>query len=494
MYYHSHRARGVTGITSSAKAILMILADHADQNGRWKIGLAGICDEACVSKSTAIRRIAELEKKGHIRVRRARTKHGENQINEYHLFPEKKASLAPKLAAVRPPEPSPEGGSATVTLGSVAVAPLDINIDKRLQDTLPPPGKRGVGSEKEPKPGDEVAIKKGLTAIREAKIRSGNALLDFFTSCGVELFDISALPQELGLKHPMIHLRKAITLPEVLASQHLMQAFNSGTGSRAGKLRCDIYIRPARYDKIGAPLSHAVFLLDDLKPATVAIELRVRSCVAVETSKDNFQLWVQTSRAMDEDERGRLQEYLARLYEADRASTGGEHFGRMQGHMHIKRLIEKGTDWTVPPALKGVGDYRINPADFLAPWELDSRIDPEFVAKQAAAGWEFAPQRPGGQHSHAQPNTPEGRKATPAQQAKPERSAAKQSRPPRADGVDHSAQEFGYTLNALRAGVSEHRVRENLLSQCACRRDSDAPRYVERTVMKAKEILTRGDA
>jgi hypothetical protein len=78
-------ATKVTGIDAASKALLMILAHHADLNGEnCHPGAATLEKEACQSRTRVFKSIAELEAAGIIRVTRSR-KGKQCGVNHYHL-------------------------------------------------------------------------------------------------------------------------------------------------------------------------------------------------------------------------------------------------------------------------------------------------------------------------------------------------------------------------------------------------------------------------
>jgi RepB DNA-primase N-terminal domain len=91
-----------------------------------------------------------------------------------------------------------------------------------------------------------------------------------------------------------------------------------------------IYIRPAG--------SHSLSLIDDLTSA--AIE-RMKGegfepAVIVETSPDNFQVWLNHGQVLDAAASSRAAKQLAQRYGGDRSSADWRHFGRLAGFTNPK--------------------------------------------------------------------------------------------------------------------------------------------------------------
>lgn len=96
--------------------------------------------------------------------------------------------------------------------------------------------------------------------------------------------------------------------------------------------RSDVYIRPAR------GYAWPLVFLDDLPVALGRRVTRKYAALVVMTSVEGgCHLWLRCARALSERERGLAQRYLAGRIAADRASTSGEHLGRLAGFKNWKR-------------------------------------------------------------------------------------------------------------------------------------------------------------
>lgn len=152
--------------------------------------------------------------------------------------------------------------------------------------------------------------------------------LDFFTGNGVELFNFSVLEAKEGGGAAMLGDK----YPRDRAGVEKSLAWGTARNIRGA----NVYFRPARLNGEGAPLSHSIVFLDDLAPATAfGIAKKYRS-IAIETSADNFQVWIITNQPLAEAERYRVQQSLVRLVSADPGCASGEHFGRFPGYANNK--------------------------------------------------------------------------------------------------------------------------------------------------------------
>lgn len=93
---------------------------------------------------------------------------------------------------------------------------------------------------------------------------------------------------------------------------------------------CDIYVRPAR----GVPAS--VVMLDDLTREQAMSVADRYAHLLVETSPNNYQLWLKTVPLLDEAERKAVQQALIVMHGGDPGSASGEHFGRFPGFKNRK--------------------------------------------------------------------------------------------------------------------------------------------------------------
>jgi hypothetical protein len=93
----------------------------------------------------------------------------------------------------------------------------------------------------------------------------------------------------------------------------------------------DIYIRPYRHDK------QPMLFLDDLNVHKAWKVARKYRAFVVQTSNDNTQVWMALTKALSEQERMSVQQYIASLGYTDPGSVSGEHFGRLCGLRSQKR-------------------------------------------------------------------------------------------------------------------------------------------------------------
>jgi len=197
----------------------------------------------------------------------------------------------------------------------------------------------------------------------------------------------------------------------------------------------EIYIRPARgYD-------WPLLFLDDL---SLDIALRAAAhyaALAVRTSPaGGCHLWLATSLDLDERQRHVCQRHLAELTGADRASTSGEHLGRLAGFRNHKR----GGPWV--NVLAASGTHR-------PPWQPPDSVIADHQPVSAGAA----------------------------------------DQPRRRGGVDRSPSglDWAWTCRQLKSGTPPDRVLTLLIDRCLHRRGNDAERYARRTIERAAGYLSR---
>lgn len=191
--------------------------------------------------------------------------------------------------------------------------------------------------------------------------------------------------------------------------------------------RSDVYIRPAR------GFDWPMVFLDDLPLVRAQQILQRQRGIAVYTSpQGGVQLWLSTTRALDERDRYLLQRTLAHEHAADLGSISGEHLGRLPGLKNWKRA--------------GVW------VNLLREQTAGPRLDPR------------RPLRSRQQH---------------------------RGRPGSGHGVDSSdsAREWGWVCGALESGTDPDSVFARLVERARPRRGSDAERYARHTVDKALRQL-----
>jgi len=97
-----------------------------------------------------------------------------------------------------------------------------------------------------------------------------------------------------------------------------------------------IYIRPARCDPSGVPMSWPLVYLDDLTTDRARSLKEAYAAMVIETSPGRFQVWIRTTRPLTEEERRTCQRHLMIEIGTDPGSTSGEHFGRLAGFQNRK--------------------------------------------------------------------------------------------------------------------------------------------------------------
>ena len=218
------------------------------------------------------------------------------------------------------------------------------------------------------------------------------------------------------------------------------QSINISSANACSNAGQDIFIRPIR------GIDHPVIMLDDLDAVTVNnISSRWRSAV-IETSAENHQIWVATSRPLTESQRKVVQQMLIKTFGGDEGSTSGEHWGRAPGYANRKL---------------GRNDYV---AGLISASGKGKLLDVDSVLDQAQGMLQRSNVNIANTHQshYKQPTSI--------------RSGA---------SGDDSADEFGWTCGAIRSGMSLADVESQLTARARERRGADAPRYAKRTVAAA---------
>lgn len=94
----------------------------------------------------------------------------------------------------------------------------------------------------------------------------------------------------------------------------------------------DIYIRPAPKEK------HGLILVDDAKTEAL-IRMRqdgLNPAVTVETSPNNYQVWLKLGDDLEPSLRTKIAKFLATRYNTDKASADYRHYGRLAGFTNRK--------------------------------------------------------------------------------------------------------------------------------------------------------------
>lgn len=96
-----------------------------------------------------------------------------------------------------------------------------------------------------------------------------------------------------------------------------------------------IYFRPSG--------KHRFTLIDDVFPEKLgwAESEGYQACVVVETSPDNFQLWLDHGAVLNEQVSTQASKYLADIFDGDPSSADWRHFGRLPGFTNPKPKYRK---------------------------------------------------------------------------------------------------------------------------------------------------------
>jgi hypothetical protein len=193
--------------------------------------------------------------------------------------------------------------------------------------------------------------------------------------------------------------------------------------------QAEVYIRPARGE------SWPLVFLDDVALSLAVAVTRKYAALAVATSPHGgCHLWLACRQSLSESKRAQAQRWLARRTGADRASTSGEHLGRLAGFRNWKR----------------------------------SGVWVNTVASSVIRSWNPAP-------------------------ALRERVATARSRSVnvarRGTDTSPSGQDWAWACCLLESGHDPHSVYHRLVARARPRRGADAERYARRTVDQAIDQL-----
>lgn len=188
--------------------------------------------------------------------------------------------------------------------------------------------------------------------------------------------------------------------------------------------RAEVYVRPSR-DR-----AWPLVFLDDVGVELARGIAAKYDALAIRTSPQaGCHIWLRCDRALDEPGRRNAQQWLARRSGADRASTSGDHLGRLAGLRNWKRA----GCWVNVLAASRAG----------RPWA---------VRDVQAEG--DAPRPPGRGRGAGRDRSPSGR-------------------------------DWARVCHQLEAGADPEVVRATLLSQATARRGRYAAEYARRTVERA---------
>ncbi|TLS77922.1 hypothetical protein FE236_02140 [Mariprofundus erugo] len=147
------------------------------------------------------------------------------------------------------------------------------------------------------------------------------AQVDWFIGvAGIMSFDLGSRQSDVSL-----YLRSNIPGQKVYDFMGWL-AFNNTHGNREAQ------IRPHRHDAV--PL---IFFDDVQRDVALRIAAKYSACVVETSNQGGCHVWVNTDRALTENERYLVQKHLHKRIDADAGSISGEHFGRMCGFKNWKR-------------------------------------------------------------------------------------------------------------------------------------------------------------
>jgi hypothetical protein len=226
----------------------------------------------------------------------------------------------------------------------------------------------------------------------------------------------------------------------------------------------NIYIRPAGI--------HFLSLVDDLKPEAVKNmkDTGFSPAAVVETSHENFQVWLQHGRVLEKPVLTAAAKALALRFGGDQGSADWRHFGRLAGFTNRKEKHRQ-PDGFFPYVrlLEATGVEYSEAAMFLheVEDELEARKQSAFAAR------EFFRNRPG-------------------QAVEITKSIDDFRYNPRYGGAQ-SRSDLAYAVYALGHGVSENTVRSVIASQDLSFKGTTARQgdYIDRVIEKATAFLQR---
>lgn len=228
-----------------------------------------------------------------------------------------------------------------------------------------------------------------------------------------------------------------------------------------------IYIRPA-----GA---HDLTLMDDLSAKKIE-QLRqdgFTPAAVIETSPNNYQLWLKHDRVLPTDVSTRVSRELAARYESDPGSADWRHYGRLAGFTNCKPKYQQ-TNGLYPFVVlrEASGQQYGKTAELLAVVNAKHEAEIKADAERRA--------------SFVASTNPDKYRAT--------KSINDFRNDPRYSGDYHRA-ELGYATYALSRGVTDREIVAAIMTRDLSHKGSTARQveYAERTVKKAMEI-TQGNS
>jgi hypothetical protein len=211
-----------------------------------------------------------------------------------------------------------------------------------------------------------------------------------------------------------------------------------------------IFVRPHRI--------HAMSLVDDLSIGTIArmTDAGFQPALVVETSRQNFQVWLNHGQILDRDMSTWAAKELAKRFGGDLSSADWRHFGRLAGFTNRKpeRLLPNGL------------------APFVRLRQFDgSTYD---AARSFLEEVKSLAEKAVGERASLKPSRP-------VSNENPVRSLAEFHRSARYDGDLHRA-DMAWALYAASRGLSEEQIRDEILHA----RDLSKKGRIQRQVSYAK--------
>jgi hypothetical protein len=233
--------------------------------------------------------------------------------------------------------------------------------------------------------------------------------------------------QEVGVKRVDLALRQSDATMRWHRSKSLGQL--PLPWARAQNVRhAEVYLRPARNE------SWPLVFLDDVAPSLAVAVVRKYAALAVATSpQGGCHLWLACCHSLTESQRAQTQRWLAQETGADRASTSGEHLGRLAGFRNWKR--------------SGVWVNTLA-SSVTRPW------DPTPALREGVVAAARHPSRRG-------------------------------SEPRLGTDTSPSGQDWAWACGLLESGCDPDSVYRRLVARARHRRGSDAERYARTTVDRA---------
>ncbi len=239
--------------------------------------------------------------------------------------------------------------------------------------------------------------------------------------------------EEAGIERFDLALRHSDTTMIWHRSKNLGQLPLSWARAQNAR-QAEVYVRPARNE------SWPLLFLDDVAPSLAVAVVRKYTALAVATSPHGgCHLWLACRHSLTESQRAQAQRWLAQKSGADRASTSGEHLGRLAGFKNWKR--------------SGVWVNTLA-SSVTRPW------DPTSALRESVLMATRSRHQPFKTPHHGTDTSPSG-------------------------------QDWAWTCSLLESGHDSGSVYHRLVARARPRRGSDAERYARRTVDRAVRHIRR---